>query len=167
MQNTLTIKMEMKNKKSQTKIQEMAFVLLALTILGGITFIFFTQFQISGIQKAAETIKQHQAISLLEKISAMPELRCSYYGIEKLCIDEDKLKIFQTLASNAMYEKQWQGMQKITVKKIWPSEYEWQIYSKGKGNFTYSTFVSVCRQEFQVTSSWKCSLGLMEVSYNA
>ena len=153
-------------KKGQMKIQETAFVLLGLAVLFALVFLFFIRFQSSNIQMAAEDVKQRQAISILERISAMPELRCSYYGIEKLCIDEDKLEIFKKLASNAMYEKQWQGMQKITVKKIWPSEYEWQIYSKGKGNFTYSTFVSVCRQEFQVTSSWKCSLGLMEVSYS-
>jgi len=161
------LKMKKMRKKSQIKIQEMAFVLLALTVLAGIVFIFFSKFQISGVEKAAGTVKQQQAISLLEKISAMPEIRCSYYGVEKLCIDEDKLQIFLPMANSSSYIKQWTGMQKVSVKRIWPSEEEWPIYSEGKGNFTYSTFVSICKQEFRTTSSWKCSLGMMEVSYNA
>ena len=148
------------------KIQETAFVLVGLAVLFALVFIFFIRFQTSNIQNAAETAKQKQAISLLEKISAMPELRCSFYGIEKLCIDEDKVKIFQPLASSSLYVKQWTGMQKISIKKIWPSEEEWKIYEKGKGNFTYTTFINVCKQKYEVTSSWICSLGLMEISYS-
>ena len=149
------------DKKGQLKIHETAFVLLGLAVLFGIVFIFFVRFQTGGIQQAAESVKQKQTLSLLEKISAMPELRSSYYGI-----DEDKLKIFQPLASNALYVKQWQGLQRVSIIKIWPSAEEFQIYNKGNGNFTYSTFINICKQKFATTSAWACSLGLMEISYN-
>ena len=159
MTNTLT-------KKGQMKIQETAFVLLGLAVLFAMVFLFFIRFQSSNLERAAEDVKQRQAISILEKISAMPELRCSYYGIEKLCIDEDKVRIFQPLANSSLYVKQWTGMQKISIKKIWPTEEEWKIYEKGRGNFTYSTFINVCKQKYEIISSWVCSLGLMEISYS-
>jgi hypothetical protein len=153
-------------KKGQMKIQETAFVLLGLALLFTMVFLFFIRFQTSNIQMAAETVKQEQAISILEKISAMPELRCSYYGIEKLCIDEDKIKIFQPMANSPLYIKQWAGLQRVSIKQIWPNEEEFQIYNKGSGNFTYSTFINICTQKYTVTSSWVCSLGMMEVSYS-
>jgi hypothetical protein len=148
------------------KIQETAFVLLGLAILFALVFLFFIRFQSSNLERAAEDVKQRQAISILEKISAMPELRCSYYGIEKLCIDEDKVRIFQSMANSSSYIKQWAGLQKVSIKQIWPNEEEFQLYSKGAGNFTYSTFINICKQKYSVTSSWSCSLGMMEVSYS-
>lgn len=154
------------NKKAQVKIQEMAFVLVAIVILGGIVFIFFSKFQLANVQKAAETVKQKEAISLLERISAMPEIKCAERGVEKFCIDQDKLEIFIPMAASSAYIKQWQGMQKVSISNIWPDEKEWTIYGKWQGNFTYSTFINVCKQEFKEASSWTCSLALMEISYS-
>lgn len=149
----------LKQKKSQIKVQETAFVLLALILLFGLILIFYVKFQFGRIEKIGEEKQKEAALSLLEKIPAMPELKC---GMSKgLCIDKDKAIILKDIPD---YEKIWQGLSRIEIRPIYPSAESIIIYSKGTKNITYSTFVNLCEQE---EMSYKCGIAKILVSTSA
>ena len=101
------------SSKAQIKIQEMAFVMLALALLAMIGFIFFMRFQSENIAKAGEEAKQSTAISLLDKIASMQELRCEK---GEICIDEDKIEIIKDKSMGNLF----QGLKKVEIKRIYP-----------------------------------------------
>ncbi|MEM2956039.1 MAG: hypothetical protein QW041_00465 [Candidatus Pacearchaeota archaeon] len=141
-------------KKAQVKIQEMAFVLLAIALLAIIAFIFFVKFQGENIARTAEMTRQQEALSLLGKIAALQELRCSK---GEICIDEDKAII----AKDYDLKNIFQGINKVEIKRIYPTGNNIIIYQSGKGNQSVSTFISLCRQE----SDWNCGIALLELWY--
>ena len=147
------------SNKGQIKIQETAFVLLAIAVLAVLLFIFYSRFQISNIQTAVQAVNQETAKSMLERIAAMPELRCSgIAGENALCIDKDKASI---LSKATGYEKFWQNVAKIELVQIYPESPRITIYSGKAGNSTYSTFVNLCSQKAEV---WSCAIGKVLIS---
>jgi hypothetical protein len=158
-----------KSKKAQVKIQETAFVLLALMILFSLAFIFYFRLQASSLAEKGEELRQKQAISLLDKITAMPELRCSTSlgrATESLCVDKDKVRIFTSSDSafKENYEDIWKGLKNIRIMQIYPQEEEFNLYYKSEGNETYSTFISLCHEEYNGIGWHKCSIGMILVS---
>ena len=110
--NHLTTLTPLSDKRAQVKIQEMAFVLLALVFLFVLGFMFFSRLQFSNMEKRAEELREATALSVLNKISAMPELRCSASlgrATETLCLDKVKIEIFSEKFSEE-YAKIWQGL---------------------------------------------------------
>jgi len=154
------------DKRAQVKIQEMAFVLLALVFLFVLGFMFFSRLQFSNMEKRAEELREATALSVLNKISAMPELRCSASlgrATETLCLDKVKIEIFSEKFSEE-YAKIWQGLSYVKVLQIFPSEKEYVIYYKNEGNLSYSNFVNLCSDE---NEGYACSLGMILVSMPA
>ena len=167
----------MKTKKAQVTVQETAFVLLALVILGAIAFLFFVRMQYKGIQESAAETQAKAAVSILQVIAAMPELRCSQTYIqgaisEAFCLDEDKLLGFKK--SSANYRQIWQGLSEVKIIKIYPSANKGEcnatsqqcntftLYSSGNANQTYSTFVSLCKENS--IGSYECGIAKISVS---
>ena len=147
------------NKKAQIKIQEMAFVLLALVLLAGIVFIFVLRFQAGNLEKAGELAKQKEAISLLEKIAALPELNCENGAI---CIDEDKALIVSQ--NQDKVKNLFQNIKKAQVRRIWPAGDILTIYQSGHGNQSYATFINICKQEkVGIYFEWSCGIGQLEL----
>ena len=147
--------------KGQIKIQEMAFVLLAIVLLAIIATVFFIKFQSSRLTEAADYARQQTAISLLDKVASMTELSCKE---EEICLDEDKLMIVknnQTEMANLF-----QGIKEIKIKKIHPSTDEIIFYKSGQKNESYSTFVNVCKQRKSGYSfEWSCEMAMLIIGY--
>jgi hypothetical protein len=149
-------KSNMENKKGQLKIQEMAFVLLALALLAMIAFIFFMRLQASSLERAGEETRQATAVSLLGKIAALQELRCEK---GEICIDEDKV----TAAKTKNIANLFQGLKKVEVKRIYPDGPNLIIWQSAQGNQSYSTFINLCKSEKVGTSvEFVCGIGLLE-----
>jgi len=145
------------NGRGQLRIQEMAFVLLAVVLLGFIAFIFYAKFQSEGIRSSSEQIKERDALSLRDKIAALPEIKCS----EKLCIDRDKAVMLKDYNLKGMF----QGLTEAKIVELYPSNETIVLYSGGKGNVTYSTFVNLCEQKsLGGIFAYDCGLALLEVS---
>ncbi|MGB9708034.1 MAG: hypothetical protein ACPLXC_01770 [Candidatus Pacearchaeota archaeon] len=153
------------NKQAQLKIQEMAFVLVAVIFLGGLLLLFFARFQMSSLQKAATEIKELRTITMLRVVASMPELSCRE---EAICIDEDKLKAFNSSTSlQNKYAPLWQSSDivKIIVEEVYPqaSAVNYTIYKKTPaGNtVTYSTFIPLCSESKQGTS---CKIAKIKIT---
>ena len=58
-----------KNKKGQMKIQQMAFMLLAVTLFFVIAGLFVLMIVFSGVKQSAQAINEQNALSLVSKIA--------------------------------------------------------------------------------------------------
>ncbi len=152
--------------KGQLKIQEMAFMLMAVVILFVIAGLFFIVIEYRSLYKEAGQTEKEKAISTIAKLAETAEFTCG----KSLCIDTDRLMVMK---ERAFYNGFW-PVTSLSVIKIFPkqdviecSEKNYpnctffKIYDSRKENIeTVSTFVSLCRKEAK-NNYWydKCELG--------
>ena len=66
----------MKTKKAQMKIQQTAFMLLAITIFFVLVGLFVLMFKMGSMQDTAEILERDNAMSLVSKLANSPEFAC-------------------------------------------------------------------------------------------
>ncbi len=148
------------NNKSQIKIQETAFALIAIVVLFSIVFIFYIRFSSVGLADKAEAIKEERALSMLNSILAMPEISCSSSigsQTESLCIDKDKLEVFKNMRE---YNNFWTGIKGLRIMQIYPSDSEFVIYPNQGNSKEVSTFASLCEQNRE---GYECSISMIMI----
>jgi len=146
------------NKKGDLKIQEMAFVLLAIVLLGSLVVVFAVRFQSEDIVSGAEALRQKRALALRDKIASLPELSCA----RKSCIDKTRAEMIK----NYDVEDLFQGLVGAKIAPVYPEGEEIILYDSGKsGNATYySTFINLCEQvDTGVTFEYDCGLAMLLV----
>lgn len=166
---------EKMNRNGQIKIQQMAFVLVALMIFFGFASLIYFTFVLSDVTSGAETLKEREAKEIVQKISLSPEL--SFTGFDCVnCIDLDKALI---LSERKQYEGFW-NLNSLKIEKIYPSsEIEREITcSRGNypkcniieiisgdrnsgGNREFWAYVPLCRWEQYESDNgyFKCEIG--------
>jgi hypothetical protein len=166
------------NKLGQMKIQQTAFMLLAITLLFVLVGMFFIVFKFSGLKQSASDLQEQNALMLVSKIANYPELSCgSSYGSDMgNCVDMDKA-IF-LLKDRSKYKKLF-GVSNIEIRKIYPEgnsvlctldnypncDILKIIDDKSKG-FDKSSFVLMCRKtSFNGIPQDKCEIGKIIVRY--
>lgn len=157
--------MKIKNK-AQMKIQEMAFVLLAVVFLFGLVFLFFARFQYSQLQERATQIRETRTTTMLETIASLPELKCSSSSIESFCVDEDKAKAFnESFNLRNTYKKIWESadISKIMIEKVYPSSSSYNIYKRSttKSTTTQATYISLCKES---PDGFKCDIAKIKIT---
>ena len=159
------------NKKSQLKIQEMAFMLVAVVFFFILVGLFaFTLFYFN-LYEASNKISESRTLSALVSLTDTPELSCP--TSKSNCIDEDKLI---SLVGNENYENFWpfsslriikqSAFKKTSDKMIpctlanYPDCEEFLIYDKKVENEkSISTYIAICRKEYENTYSYeKCEI---------
>jgi len=167
------------NRKGQMKIQQMAFMLMAVTLFFVLVGMFVLVVKFNGLKQSATNLEEENSLLLANKLANSPEFSCGdafNYG-ETNCIDFDKV---MALKSNIKkYEGFW-DVASIEIRKIYPKETEKdcnsvnypdctliKVYSKNvnKGPAA-SNFVSLCRKE-KINEDFydKCELAKIYVSY--
>jgi hypothetical protein len=167
--------------KGQLKIQQMAFVLIAVTLFFAIVGLFVLTFSFSGLRESAAILEEENAIALVTRLANSPEFSCEevFDDTNFNCIDADKV---MALKENVeLYSKFW-GVKGIEIRKIYPElaageiECKRENYpdcnvidliptSKGIG---VSSFVSLCRKDFDEETSRfrdKCEIAKIIVTY--
>jgi hypothetical protein len=166
----------MKNKKAQMKIQQMIFMLIAVTFLFILVGIFFLAIRLYNLQKAANTLEEENAMLLVSKLANSPEFSCgNAFGTSRTsCVDFDKI---MALKNRKEYSDFW-GVAKIEIRKIYPEEDVLcneanypdcgivKILDKQVNTLPASSnFVALCRKEATETGIYnKCELALLAVS---
>ena len=170
-----------KSYKAQMKIQQTAFMLLAITIFFVLVGLFVLMFKIGGMQDTAEILERDNAMSLVSKLANSPEFACgSAFGTQKVdCIDADKVMALKQ--NSAIYENFW-GVSNIEILKIYPASEEniecniftypncniIQIKEGELAGYSVSNFVSLCRKEsFEGSPYNKWELAKLVVSYES
>ncbi len=166
-------------KKGQTKIQQTAFLLIAITLFFVLAGLLFLGFYLSGIKDDANALKEKQTRLLVSKLADSPEFSCGESFGSKLrdCVDSDK--VMMLMKEREKYKNFW-GVENIEIIKIYPEmagEVEctlgnypdcnvFKVLNEENTGIYDSNFVSLCRKESEGGKSYnKCELGLLMVSY--
>ena len=166
-------------KKAQMKIQQMAFMIIAVMVFFGLVGLVIIAVVFSGYKDKATDLAQENAMLLVSKISNSPEFSCGYaFGESKgSCIDSDKAIVLKDNIEK--YKKFW-GVSSIKIRKIYPKkdgkDVECELGTtypdcnlievlSGTGIATQN-FVSLCRKEFDGSRTYnKCELAKILISY--
>lgn len=154
----------MKNKKGQHKIQQMAFMLVALFIFMILAGMFFLWLYLNNLREKAATLGEEQAIIAAQFISSLPELGCG-----ENCIDTDQAMLVK---NQAFYQNFW-DFESLEIRRIYPtgigrecalSTYPncdiYTLYDTGKDARKISSFVALCRKEnYKGSVARRCELG--------
>jgi len=174
--------MVIKNKKGQIKIQQMAFMLIAVTVFFVLAGLFMLMIKLSNLRESAELLEEKNALLLASKVADSPEFSCgdSLGKPRANCIDTDKLMALKARIAAGEYIDFW-GIDGIEIRKVFPvdsGECTVERYpncekitivnaTSGTGK---SNFVSLCRKEKNVNDNGliynKCELGEIIVIYN-
>lgn len=105
-------------RKGQLQIGESIAVLLVFFMFLVFGLIFFAKFQQSDIVERSEKVSETLAVAISQKISTMPELRCSEEkSLEVNCFDLQNIIIFSEVLPGFMEEN-----------KAHTKEYFWDSY---------------------------------------
>jgi len=165
-------------KKAQMKIQQTAFMLIALTLFFVLVGLFVLGFKLSDLKRGASALEEKNTMLLVTKLANSPEFSCGEsYGTGKInCVDADKVMMLKQ--ESEKYSGIW-GNSNISIRKIYPigpdiecttSTYPncntIEVYSKAKQGISIGNFVSLCRKERTESRPYdKCELALLMVSY--
>jgi len=155
------------NLRGQLKIQQMIFMLLALTLFFSLIALSYLAIKIAGLEDDARELKREKAIGLVTKLASSPEF--NFEGVSR-AIDADKLMI---LRDKEEYRDFW-GVKGIIVEKIYPlsEDVECRLSNYPNCNkiklFTnkdvapVSSYVSLCRKQTVSGRSYnKCEIAIL------
>jgi hypothetical protein len=170
-----------KTKRGQLKIQQMAFMLIAVTFLFILVGVFFLSIRLYNIKKIATNLEEENAMLLVSKLANSPEFSCgNAFGPRGSCVDSDKLMVLKGMTDYS--ESDLWGVAKIEIRKIYPDEGNTicneknypncgiiQIYDKKVNTLpATSNFVSLCRKESSEKIIYdKCELAILMISSEA
>ncbi len=168
----------MKTKKAQMKIQQMAFMLMAITLFFVMVGMFLLVFRFSGLKESATMLEEKNAMLLVTKLANSPEFSCGEaFGSNRInCVDSDKVMMLKK--NIAKYSDFW-GVAEIKIRKIYPNNgnivctpgnYEncgvIEVLSKNVNLMPpASNFVSLCKKDSYEGEVYdKCELASFIVS---
>ncbi len=166
------------NKRAQFKIQQMAFMLIAVILFFALVGIFVLAFNLSSLKETANLLEGQNAMLLVSRLANSPEFSCgnAYGGTRVNCVDFEKVIILQQDA--AKYRSFW-GVANIEIRKILNSEPEVicnlgnyrncnviKLLNSSSQGYDYSTFVSLCWKEPNDNGLYdKCEMANLIVRY--
>lgn len=166
-----------KNNLGQMKIQQTAFMLIAVTIFLVLAGMFVLIIKFSGLKESAGLLEEKEAMLLVTKLANSPEFSCGEsFGTAKTnCIDFDKAFALKKNVGN--YENFW-GVSGIEIRKIYPENSKectdlnypecgfLKVLPETKGT-AQSNFVTICKKEYLEDSGNydKCEIGRLLVYY--
>lgn len=157
----------LKSKKGQMKLQQTAFMLLAITLFFVLIGLFVLVFRFSGLKDAATNLEEENARLLVSKLANSPEFSCGEsFGTQRIsCVDGDKII---ALKRNIEHYSGFWGVSSVEVIKVYPELEEIEIYSSGNVGYTVSNFVSICKKDSIDGEIYdKCELAKLIVGYES
>jgi len=167
-----------KSGKGQMKIQQMAFMLVAVILFFALAGMFVFSFKFANLKEMATELESKNAMLLATKIANSPEFACGdSFGTRKVnCVDGDKVMMLKEGIEK--YEGFW-SVENIEVRKIYPAGSNIEcnlgnypncdyirVYAKEVSGYSHSNFVTLCRKEvFEGETYDKCDLARILVSY--
>ena len=148
----------MVNKKAQMKIQQMAFMLVAVTLFFILVGMVILVVYLSSLRETSNILENEKAMRLASKIANSPEFSCGEaFGAKVRCVDLDKVMV---LKQNVELYRNFWGVDNIMIIKIYPNEFDGvdctsenypncgQIrLSDSDISSEYTNYITLCRKE--------------------
>ena len=162
------------------KIQQMAFMLMAITIFFVLVGMFILIFSLSGVRESAEELEQRNAMLLVTKLSNSPEFACgSSFGNNKVnCIDADKAMVLKDSISkylgfwgsgigNIIIRKSTSDTNEECTRSNYPNCDVINLFSKEISGFPAENFVTLCIKGAAERGVYnKCEIAKLVIYYN-
>ena len=167
---------KIKQRHAQMKIQQMAFMLIAVTLFFVLVGMFFVKVLFSNIKESASLLEEQNALLLVTKLANSPEFSCqnAFGGTKINCIDSDKI---MALKNNINKYSGFWGVSGIEIRKIYPEGSRIECTSEnypecddiklipGRGTGV-GNFIASCRKEnINNLIQDKCELAKIIVYY--
>ena len=160
----------LKSLRAQLKIQEMAFMLVAIILFFILVGLFAVSIVYKNFHEQATQIEEERALSAIENLAGTPEFMCSLS--KSNCVDADKLL---ALLGKKSYDNFWPFSSLSVLKSSGFSkdEQDWvkcnlqnypdcdvfEIYDENVGERAISSFVALCRIEYENNGHYnKCEI---------
>ena len=160
----------MGNKKAQLKIQEMAFMIIAIILFFILVGLFGLSIVYKNLQESATEIAEKKTLSAITNLAGTAEFICA--GGKSNCVDADKL---MALTGKKSYEDFWEFSSLSVVRYSgFSKEGDWikcdlqtypdcdviEVYDKEIENErVISSFVALCRREYENNYGYdKCEI---------
>ena len=166
------VKCRRRQNGGQMKIQQMAFMIVAVFFFFVLVGLFFLGVLFKDIRGSAVQLEREQVISSLRVIADMPEL--NWDSSKSMMVDEDKLRVMSGDFGRA-YDDFW-PVASVGVYKIYPEFGEvkkcpgvgcnfYEVYDNGQSDVrVYSTYVAICSRVRESGSVYdKCEIGKLVV----
>ncbi len=154
------------NKKGQLKIQEMAFMLVAVVLFFGLVVLFVLTVVYKNIYNQVNIINQEKTLTSLINLADSPEFRC--VTTKSNCVDGDKVI---SLMNRSFYSNFWQFSSLSIIKSSAFAKNEsemikcnWANYpdcdliviydKKVKNERAISSYVAFCRKEYEKVDTY-------------
>lgn len=165
--------------KAQLKIQQTAFMLVAITIFFVLVGMIVLVVSIGSIKESATNLKEEDARLLVSRLANSPEFTCGevFGRYRSNCVDFDKLMALQ---KNIQKYRDFWGLENIEIRVIYPeipgeilcNEGNYpdcnvlRLISKEINGTSVGNFISLCRKEsYKDYTTDKCVVGKLMVSY--
>jgi len=139
------------NKNAQLKIQQMAFMLMAVFIFFALAVLFCIVFQSRNVTNIANELERTRATEISASIAETAEFSCGSF-----CVDGDRMMV---LANKTKYGNFWQ-VSSIEVRTVYPTSTQEilctasnypdcnyiRVYDNGEGKIKASSFVSLAKR---------------------
>lgn len=163
-----------RKKLGQIKIQQMAFMLMAVTLFFVLVGLFVLVWSFGGIKESAAALEERNTMLLATKLANSPEFSCgnSFGGIKTNCIDADKVINLKSNINN--YVGFWgSGVNNIKIETVYPivdrqdctlGNYPdcnvIDLFDKGTQGIPYWNFVTICKKALDEGRIYdKCEIG--------
>ena len=136
-------------KRGQLEIGITMMVLLVFMVLLVVSLVFYFKFSQESIKETRQDILDEKYSGLLDAIMGLPELRHSFNGVEKNCLDADKIKNFQIVVDDSVnrgseyYNNLLGDVIALEIEDVYGAFDESFYGTKGEG-LIYSSPVSIC-----------------------
>ena len=161
----------LKNKKSQIRMQEMAFMLVGVLLFFVFVGLFGFAVLFNMLKTSAQQTAENNALSAVKNLASSPEFYCATYKIN--CVDADKamalsnnpnyMKFYSfsrlEIVKSSAFKKNRNDMVKCTMAN-YPDCEEIVIYDKNvKYEKAVSSYVALCRIESEIGANYqRCEL---------
>ena len=157
--------------KAQMKIQQMAFVLVALMIFFGMVALIYFSVQMRSLRGDVKSLQEEEAKELVRKLASTPEFSWSSQNCP-YCVDFDKAMV---LSSRASYKGFW-NLNYLKIEKVYPAlqgECDRANYpdcstitliNKENPGSPFTSYIALCHWEQEKGGYTKCELGKIHAS---
>lgn len=163
------------------KIQQMAFMLIAVTLFFALVGLFVVTILFSNVKESAAALEEKNALLLVSRIANSPEFSCgeSFGTSRGNCIDFDKVMALKEDIKKYSQVDFW-GVSGIEIARIYPSDENSEVLCtvenypecgrvkiiEAGGGTGVSNFVALCKKEYnEGVVDNKCDLAKIIVTY--
>jgi len=158
------------------KIQEMAFVLVAIMIFFALIAMVYFSIRVNSLKQEAGDLRAQEAVEIVRKLSASPEFMFSAFSKEcSSCIDLDKVI---ALKNRRDYQEFW-SLDRLIIEKVYPNDAgectlgnypncgRITLIDKNTSYTSERAYISLCHWENYKEGYVKCELGVISAAGKA